>query len=32
MPDEGNWKANEKLETEVNRLNRLVTLKAVIQA
>jgi hypothetical protein len=32
MPDEGNWEANEKLETVENRLNRLVTLKAVIQA
>ena len=32
MPDEGNWEANEKLETPENRLNRLVTLKAVIQA
>ena len=32
MPDEGNWEANEKLETPENRLNRLVTLKAVIHA
>jgi hypothetical protein len=32
MPDEGNWEANEKLESPENRLNRLVTLKAVIQA
>ena len=32
MLDEGNWEANEKLETEENRFNRLVTLKAVIQA
>jgi len=32
LPDEGNWEPNEKLETPENRLNRLVTLKAVIQA
>ncbi|MBW8333995.1 MAG: hypothetical protein K0M40_18380 [Prolixibacteraceae bacterium] len=32
LPDEGNWEANEKLESPENRLNRLVTLKAVIQA
>jgi hypothetical protein len=32
MPDEGNWEPNEKLETPENRFNRLVTLKAVIQA
>lgn len=32
MPDEGNWEPNEKLESTENRLNRLVTLKAVIQA
>lgn len=32
MPDEGNWEPNEKLESPENRLNRLVTLKAVIQA
>ena len=32
LPDEGNWEANEKLESSENRLNRLVTLKAVIQA
>jgi len=32
MPDEGNWEPNEKLESPENRLNRLVTLNAVIQA
>jgi hypothetical protein len=32
LHDEGNWEPNEKLETPENRLNRLVTLKAVIQA
>jgi hypothetical protein len=32
LPDEGNWERNEKLESSENRLNRLVTLKAVIQA
>lgn len=32
MPDEGNWEANEKLESPENRLNRQVTLKALIQA
>ncbi len=32
LPDEGNWDPNEKLETPGNRFNRLVTLKAVIQA
>lgn len=32
LPDEGNWEPNEKLETPENRLNRLVTLKAVIEA
>jgi hypothetical protein len=32
LPDEGNWEPNEKLETPENRINRLVTLKAVIQA
>ena len=32
MPEGGNWEPNEKLETSENRLNRLVTLKAVIQA
>ena len=32
LPDEGNWEANEKLESPENRLNRLVTLNAVIQA
>ena len=32
MPDEDNWEPNEKLESPENRLNRLVTLKAVIQA
>ena len=32
LPDEGNWEPSEKLETPENRLNRLVTLKAVIQA
>lgn len=32
MPDKGNWEPNEKLESPENRLNRLVTLKAVIQA
>ncbi|HPG32299.1 MAG TPA: hypothetical protein PLM34_00495 [Lentimicrobium sp.] len=32
LPDEGNWEPNEKLESPENRLNRLVTLNAVIQA
>jgi len=32
MPDAGNWEPNEKLETPENRFNRLVTLKAVVQA
>ena len=32
MPDAGNWDPNEKLETPENRFNRLVTLKAVVQA
>ncbi len=32
MPDAGNWEPNEKLETLENRFNRLVTLKAVVQA
>lgn len=32
LPDEGNWEPNEKLEFPENRLNRLVTLNAVIQA
>lgn len=32
MPDAGNWEPNEKLEIQENRLNRLVTLKAVVQA
>lgn len=32
MPDAGNWEPNEKLETPENHFNRLVTLKAVVQA
>jgi hypothetical protein len=32
LPDEVNWEANENLESPENRLNRLVTLNAVIQA
>lgn len=32
MPDARNWEPNEKLETPENRFNRLVTLKAVVQA
>jgi len=32
LPDECNWEPNEKLESPENRFNRLVTLKAIIQA